>query len=34
MMQKCDKEKEIIEFIEKYRIGDELYRNGTNEVND
>jgi len=34
MTQKCDKQKEITEFIEKYRIGDKLYRNGRNEAND
>jgi hypothetical protein len=34
MTQKCDKEKEIIEFIEKYKIGDKVYRNGRNEMND
>jgi hypothetical protein len=33
MVQKCDKEKEITGFIEKYRFGDKLYRNGRNETN-
>jgi hypothetical protein len=34
MTQKCDKEKEITEFIEKYRFGDKLYKNSRNETND
>jgi len=34
MTQKCDKEKEIKEFIKKYRFGDKLYRNNKNEAND
>jgi hypothetical protein len=34
MVQKCDMEKEITEFIEAYRIGDKLYKNNRNEPND
>jgi hypothetical protein len=34
MTQKCDKGKEITEFIEKCRFGDKLYENGRNEAND
>ena len=34
MVQKCDKETEITEFIEEYRFGDKLYENGRNEAND
>jgi hypothetical protein len=34
MVQKCDKEKDITEFIEKYRFGYKLYENGRNKAND
>jgi len=34
MMQKCDKEREITEYIEKCRFGDKLYKNSRNETND
>ena len=34
MVQKCDKEEEITEFIEKNRFGDKLYMNSRNETND
>jgi hypothetical protein len=34
VMQKCDKVKEITEFIEKYRFADKLYKNSKNEMKD
>jgi hypothetical protein len=34
MVQKCDMGKEITEFIEKYRIGEKMYKNNRNEVNE
>ena len=34
MMQKCDKGKEITEFIEKYMFGDKVCKNSRNETND
>ena len=34
MVQKCDKEREITEFIEKYRFGDKWYKNSRNEMID
>jgi hypothetical protein len=33
MRQKCDKEEEITECIEKYRFGHKLYKNRRNETN-
>jgi hypothetical protein len=34
VVQKCEKEREITEFIEKCKFGDKLYRNGGNETID
>jgi hypothetical protein len=34
MRKKFDKEKEITEFIEKYRFGDKLCKNSRHEAND